>query len=416
MTQNIEARIDDTPKHKASPSPALSFPLNYLRFTYEFIVVLVCLPFHFLYFAIFPKKRWRRSWSLLEATLMPAIKRIMGAFDLCGFKVSGRDTSAEPVGWWLRMRYGVEFEWVPPLEKGLMSGVVDDATIQRTRVGMFSWRRKGEAAESTRQDLVGLYLHGGAYSHNSAHPKSSSSAIPKKLFQKCSRFSSVHTAEYRLLPDYPFSAALQDAAAVYVALLRRGVPGHKIVLIGDSSGGHLALALTRWVRDTIARQAEEGYEKLATYRLEEPGGLVLFSPWADPSHSFLGHTAEDYVPRSNDCDYLFEVGKFRLHLVSSLLGSHPLEFVESPYMSPGRKDIPPGSFSGHPPCFVHYGTGERCQAEGERLVANLERDGVRVEKVVTIDTPHDPLLLEMVWNKKQIRRIWDGALDFLEAL
>lgn len=134
------------------------------------------------------------------------------------------------------------------------------------------------------------------------------------------------------------------------------------------------------------------------------------------AHSFLGHTAEDYIPRSNDCDFLFEVGKFRLHLVNSLLGSHPPQFVESPYMSPGRKDIPPGTFVGHPPCFVHNGTGERCQAEGERLVANLERDGTRVEKVVTVDTPHDPLLLEMVWNKEQIRRIWDGAIDFIETL
>ena len=85
-------------------------------------------------------------------------------------------------------------------------------------------------------------------------------------------------------------------------------------------------------------------------------------------------------------------------------------------MSPGRKDIPPGTFVGYPPCFVHYGTGERCQAEGERLVANLERDGTRVVNVVTVDTPHDPLLLEMVWNKKQIRRIWDGAINFIETL
>lgn len=85
-------------------------------------------------------------------------------------------------------------------------------------------------------------------------------------------------------------------------------------------------------------------------------------------------------------------------------------------MSPGRKGLPAGAFTGHPPCFVHYGTGERCQAEGERLVENLERDGVRVQKVVTLDTPHDPLLLELVWDKKQIRRIWDGALQFLATL
>lgn len=85
----------------------------------------------------------------------------------------------------------------------------------------------------------------------------------------------MYMPEYRLLPDYPFSAALQDAAAAYVALVRRGVPGHKIVLIGDSSGGHLALALTRWIRDTIA--SEEGHSGEKAKRLEHPAGLVLFS-------------------------------------------------------------------------------------------------------------------------------------------
>lgn len=152
-------------------SPTLSFPLNYLRLVYEFLVVLVCLPLHFLYFAILPKKRWRRSWSLLEAALMPAIRRIMGAFDLCGFKVSGRDTSAEPVRWWLRLRYGAEFEWIPPLEKGLMSRAVDDSTIKRTRVGMFRWTRQTPTS-TTRPGLVGLYFHGGgeptAFPHTSA--------------------------------------------------------------------------------------------------------------------------------------------------------------------------------------------------------------------------------------------------------
>ena len=216
MVQDVEKRPGDQPDHKTPPSPTVPFPLNYLRLVYEFMLVIVCLPFYFLYFAILPKKRWRRSWSLLEAALMPAIKRIMAAFDLCGFKVSGRDTRAEPVHWWLRLRYGVEFEWVPPLEKGLMSGVVDDSAVERTRVGMFSWKREESSTNITGQALTGLYFHGGggfaisrlcagvqepvrnvltlpggcqrpaAYTHNSAHPKSSSSAVPKKLFQKVS--------------------------------------------------------------------------------------------------------------------------------------------------------------------------------------------------------------------------------------
>ncbi|BGP34164.1 hypothetical protein JCM10296v2_005979 [Rhodotorula toruloides] len=414
-----ENTVSAAPKHKTRSSPALKPPVNYLRLVWEFLLVLAFLPFHFVLFALVPSKRWRRSWTLLEATMMPAVKRIMGAMDLCGFKISARETDKEPSRWWLRVRYGVEFEWVEGLRGEFVQGVVDDKEVQPAeRVGMYNWRRKDASSSSAGHcegdGLVGLFLHGGAYTHNSAHPGASSSSIPFKLFQKQPRFSSMHTAEYRLLPDYPVPAALQDAAAVYLSLLRRGVPGDQIVLLGDSSGGHLALALTRWINDIIATRKEQVVGQ--GWRLEQPAGLVLFSPWADPSHSFLGHTPETYVPRKNSCDYLFEVGAFRLHLVSSLLGSHPESFVKSPYMSPGAADVPPGTFTTFPPCFVHYGTGERCEEEGERLVRNLRRDGVRVEVVVTEDTPHDLLLLEMIWNKRQIEQIWDGAVGFLQTL
>lgn len=69
--------------------------------------------------------------------------------------------------------------------------------------------------------------------------------------------------EYRLLPNSPFPAALQDAASVYAQLIRSGVPSHKIVLIGDSAGGNIVLALARWIRD----------EK----KTAPPGGLLLLS-------------------------------------------------------------------------------------------------------------------------------------------
>lgn len=163
MVRDIEDATDAPPKHRVSKSPALSFPLNYLRIVYEFTVTVVCLPFHFLYFAVLPKKRWRRSWTLLEAALMPAVRRIMGAFDRCGFKVSGRNTFAEPNATWLKLRYGARFEWVEPLEQGLMSGVVRDSMTERTRVGLFSWSRQAGGGQLSRQDgdLVGVYLHGG---------------------------------------------------------------------------------------------------------------------------------------------------------------------------------------------------------------------------------------------------------------
>ncbi|GAA5942842.1 hypothetical protein JCM3775_001518 [Rhodotorula graminis] len=397
-------------------SPALTFPRNLLYAIAQFSLVLVLLPYHFVLFALVPRRRWRASWTLTDAALMPAVKRIMSTMDTCGYKIGARRTDAAPgaVGrWWIRVRHGVRFEWVDGLESTLVGGVLaDDQVRVRDKVGVYSWTREGV---DEREGLVGLWLHGGAYTHNSAHPGASSSAIPSTIFKREPRFSSIHAVEYRLLPDSPFPAALQDAAAAYVSLLRRGVRGSQVVVMGDSSGGHLALALTRWVKETREERGPE-WEEEGGWKLEEPAGLVLFSPWTDPSHSYLGHTASTYVPRKNSSDYIFESPQFRLHLVTSLLGSRPSSFVLSPYLSPGARSLALGALAGFPPTFVHYGTSDRCEEEGERLVRHLERDGVRVDKVVTADTPHDLMLLATVWNKRQVEQVWEGVLRFTSGL
>jgi acetyl esterase/lipase len=69
---------------------------------------------------------------------------------------------------------------------------------------------------------------------------------------------------YRLAPEHPFPAALDDALAAYSALIRRVDPA-RVALAGDSAGGGLAAAL-------LLRAAGEG--------LPLPGAAVLFSPWA----------------------------------------------------------------------------------------------------------------------------------------
>lgn len=106
--------------------------------------------------------------------------------------------------------------------------------------------------------------------------------MPMTIFNRDKRFISMHSVEFRLLPDYPFPAQLQDGVSVYINLLRRGVPAKHIVLMGDSSGANIALSLARWVRDTI--QEGKGEERVTvkdgeqvSWRLADPGGLILFS-------------------------------------------------------------------------------------------------------------------------------------------
>lgn len=111
-------------------------------------------------------------------------------------------------------------------------------------------------------DGVILYLHGGAYAFCS----------PRTHRALTSRLAAdtrlpVLVPSYRLAPEHPFPAALEDAVVAYRRLLAE-VPASRIVIAGDSSGGHLAASL-------VGEACRTG--------LPSPAGVVLFSPWVDLS-------------------------------------------------------------------------------------------------------------------------------------
>ncbi|MCO6010031.1 alpha/beta hydrolase [Actinoallomurus purpureus] len=107
-----------------------------------------------------------------------------------------------------------------------------------------------------------LYLHGGGYAFCS----------PRTHRTLTSRLAAgtglpVLVPSYRLAPEHPFPAAFEDAMEAYRWLLT-ALPPSRIVIAGDSSGGHLAAAL-------VGEACRSG--------LPAPGGVVLFSPWVDLS-------------------------------------------------------------------------------------------------------------------------------------
>ncbi|NDU72503.1 alpha/beta hydrolase fold domain-containing protein [Actinomadura sp. DSM 109109] len=122
------------------------------------------------------------------------------------------------------------------------------------------WIVPRDAPEKDAPGAV-LYLHGGGYvvcSPRTHRPITSRLAVDTGL--------PVLAPRYRLAPEHPFPAPLEDAVAAYRWLLDRGVPASGIVLAGDSAGGHLSAALT----GELCRQGMPG-----------PAGLMLFSPWVD---------------------------------------------------------------------------------------------------------------------------------------
>jgi acetyl esterase/lipase len=117
------------------------------------------------------------------------------------------------------------------------------------------------ASPGAAEDAALLYLHGGAYVIGSATGYRSLAA---ELGRAASTIA--YAINYRLAPENPFPAAVDDAVAAYRALLKRGIAPSRIALAGDSAGGGLALA-------TLVALHDAG-DPL-------PAAAHLISPWAD---------------------------------------------------------------------------------------------------------------------------------------
>lgn len=106
-----------------------------------------------------------------------------------------------------------------------------------------------------------LYFHGGAYALGSA-------ADSVGLAADVVRRTGVRavSVDYRLAPEHPYPAAVQDAVAAYQGLLKDGVPPSAIAFVGESAGGGLAVAALVALKDA---------------GLPQPASAAVFSPWAD---------------------------------------------------------------------------------------------------------------------------------------
>ena len=183
-----------------------------------------------------------------------------------------------------------------------------------------------------------LYLHGGAYLAGS--PATHREWVARLTWAAGCR---TYVPDYRLAPQHRFPAALDDAIAVYAALLDGGVAAERLIVAGDSAGGGLAAALLLRLRD-------EGRPL--------PAGAVLFSPYTDLAHtsaSIITNAATDYLP----------LGEIRPN--TEYLGDHD---PQDPYASPVH-----GDYSSIPPLLVFAGGREMILDDSLRLVARAQSHG-----------------------------------------
>jgi salicylate hydroxylase len=167
-----------------------------------------------------------------------------------------------------------------------------------------------------------------------------------------------YTVEYRLAPEHPYPAALDDAVDAYRGLLATGASAESIILSGESSGAALALAVGLAVR--------KAGDPL-------PGGILAIAPFADLTLSGESLKKENGNDPAAHRDLLTFMG------ASYFQGHEPTD----PLVSPVYADL-----AGLPPIFLAATRGEVLFSDATRLAENAERVGVDVTTEFVDDSVH----------------------------
>jgi len=198
-----------------------------------------------------------------------------------------------------------------------------------------------------------LFLHGGGYELGSLRSDG-------ELAARLGRASGMRVLfpEYRLAPEHPFPAAIDDVLAAWRWLRTQGLDAASLAVAGDSAGGGLAAALLVATRD--AGQAL-------------PAAAVLMSPTVDLTSSGASMTERA------DQDPISTPAMLRQFAAGYLAGADPTTPLASPLFA---------SLAGLPPLLIQVGTADLLLSDSERLAAAAAQAGVDVTLQVGEGLPH----------------------------
>ncbi len=226
----------------------------------------------------------------------------------------------------------------------------EKVTVTETRVGDLDadWVTMPNSANGR----VVLYLHGGGYMMGSRRTH-------RELVSRIAREAAarVLVLEYRLAPEHPFPAAVEDATAAYRWLRKQGIAAGSIAIAGDSAGGGLTLATLLALRD-----AGEAL----------PACAVCLSPWTD-----LEGTGASAQPGGAD-DPMIPVAALRD--MGKLYAAHALR---NPLAAPLH-----GNYKGLPPLLIQVGTREILLDDSTRIADKARAAGVPVRLEIEEGAPH----------------------------
>jgi epsilon-lactone hydrolase len=243
-----------------------------------------------------------------------------------------------------RRRIAAYERWVPRPARGI-------EMLDRALGGIPALRVKGRGTQPERQIL---FLHGGAY-------VTGSPTLYRHILWRFAVAAEAQVAaiDYRLAPEHPFPAALEDAVAAWHGLLDEGADPSRSVVMGDSAGGGLALALLLRLRDIGSPL---------------PAAAVALSPWTDlamTGNSLQQNGAADPMENPDDIPYL----------AACYLGDGG--DPRNPYASPLYGDP-----TGLPPTLIQVGGDEILLDDSVRMAEGMRAAGCEVELEVWPRMPH----------------------------
>ncbi|MEW1774487.1 alpha/beta hydrolase [Streptomyces sp. NPDC086777] len=238
--------------------------------------------------------------------------------------------------------------------RAMMRGMTVPAGI-RTRTATLG-DRPALLVEATGTPKAGtiLYFHGGSYVVGS--PETAMSLTGNLVTRTGFRAFSL---DYRLAPEYPFPAAIEDGLSAYRALLDSGEDPSAIAFAGDSAGGGLTVTTCLAARDA---------------GLPVPAAIVAFSPGLD-----MTRTGESMDTKAGIDPFFTREGLENTGTMY-LAGQDP----HQPMLSPATL----ADLTGFPPLLLQAGTNEILLDDSTRMAARAREAGVDVILDITADVPH----------------------------
>jgi len=209
------------------------------------------------------------------------------------------------------------------------------------------------AAPGAAEDRAVLYLHGGGYVMGSINTH-------REMAARLSRAAGarVLVLDYRLAPEHPFPAAVDDATAAYRWLLAQNLKPARVAVAGDSAGGGLALATLVAIRDA---------------KLPLPAAGVCISPWTDMEGTGGSMTTKAKVDPVVQKDMLLNMAKLYLGQKDP----------KTPLAAPLHADL-----RGLPPLLIQVGASETLLDDATRVAERAKAAGVKVDLEVWDEMIH----------------------------